>query len=525
MRRILSVLAAIIVVVGGVIGAFAIAANADDTGSPTVPSRTDATVYPAASVETTWDCDSHDAAQCPWGAGGKASGGSSQALHWPADLGPRSARLGYTTRSNGETAGVYLPASAANGLTLRITSGSPVVYAGDPASTATQRQLTPEADGVTYQIAGLADDEALSVQAGRNATFTYRLTVPTDQSPAPPPSTTPTDPTGPTDTSTPTAPPTLPTAVSGDSAAVTSTCTTTVVGQCPYGTGTVYGSGKPDIADSSFTEQSLVWPASLNPVTKGELGYTAGQAIYLPAPQANDLTVTVTSGWAALLVGQPGFDARTTYRILRAGESVQVTGVPDGRSLSVQGSASFGWTVSPDPVEGAAIGPSAPAATSGCRDVVTDLASCDLVSSIPVNWKCDPAACSVPTDDWSEQAVAWPEGQAYDNNGRTQGGANYRDTFRGDTDVVDSVPVYTYMGAWADGCTVTSLVGQAQIIEWDYGSELWRQTTLEPGHTHTIDLGKDAAGNAENGAMIETGSAAPTTVKIENCTPGPVDGQ
>lgn len=522
MRRILSTLAAIIaaitVVLGGVIGAFALAADADAgrSGTTTEPAGTTAgtQVVAGASAQVRWDCPSRDTTQCPGYSGAQVLA----ALVWPAELNAASARMGWQTDH-----GVYLPSYTANGLVLRITSGVAKVYSAS-ATTDQSSVLQTLSAGQSYAVGSLQPGQVLLVQ-NAGAGFTYRLTIPadvvtTDPSPTGSPTTSPSDsPTTPTSTPTSTPTPFEGTA-SGTSEAVTSTCTQpTVVGACPYGTGTVYGSGKPNVTDSSFGEQSLVWPDGLSAVTTGEYGYTAGAGIYLPAAQANGLTVTVTSGWAALLVGAPGLTPRTTYRVLEAGESVQVSGVADGRSLSVQGSASFGWTVSADPVDGSAVGPSAPSAD--CDGVVTDLAGCDFVSSVPVDWRCDPSACSVPTPDWSEQAVAWPEGEAYDTNNRTHGGANWRDTYRGGTDD----PAYTYMGRWADGCTITSLAGQTVIIEWDYGSEVWRQTTLEPGHSHTIAFGTDAVGNAEDGAMIETGSAAPTLVRIENCTPGPVDGQ
>ncbi len=55
------------------------------------------------------------------------------------------------------------------------------------------------------------------------------------------------------------------------------------------------------------------------------------------------------------------------------------------------------------------------------------------------------------------------------------------------------------MGAWADGCEVTAVSGLVLIIEWERGTDQWRETYLDPGESHVIDLV-----SPEDGAMIET---------------------
>ena len=103
---------------------------------------------------------------CPWGA--SLSG---QALVWPAVMGPTTSRLGYTA-----SAGMFLPASAAAGVTIGITSGTASVYAGLPNATS-HRLLATLSAGQSYVVTGLAAGEVVSAQ-GSAAGFTYTLTAP-----------------------------------------------------------------------------------------------------------------------------------------------------------------------------------------------------------------------------------------------------------------------------------------------------------------------------------------------------------
>ena len=81
-----------------------------------------------------------------------------------------SGRLGYST-----SAGVYLPDSAAGGMTIDVTSGTANVFAGLP-SAGSHRLLTTLAAGQSYLFASLAAGEVISVQAEQ--TFGYVLTIP-----------------------------------------------------------------------------------------------------------------------------------------------------------------------------------------------------------------------------------------------------------------------------------------------------------------------------------------------------------
>ncbi len=76
-------------------------------------------------------------------------------------------------------------------------------------------------------------------------------------------------------------------------------------------------------------------------------------------------------------------------------------------------------------------------------------------------------------------------------------------------------PIYPYMGAWADGCEVTAILGVVLIIEWERGTDDWRETRLEPGERHVIHLTPP-----ENGAMLETvDNGSNFSVLLENCEP------
>jgi hypothetical protein len=74
------------------------------------------------------------------------------------------------------------------------------------------------------------------------------------------------------------------------------------------------------------------------------------------------------------------------------------------------------------------------------------------------------------------------------------------------------------MGAWAQGCEVTGESGTVLIIEWQRGTDVWRETWLQPGQSHVIDLVPP-----EDGAMIETYDGSPGfSASLRNCTPQPI---
>jgi hypothetical protein len=74
------------------------------------------------------------------------------------------------------------------------------------------------------------------------------------------------------------------------------------------------------------------------------------------------------------------------------------------------------------------------------------------------------------------------------------------------------------MGAWAQGCRVTAVSGTVLVIEWQRGTDSWRETWLGAGQSHVIDLV-----SPEDGAMIETYEGSPGfSAALGNCTPQPI---
>ena len=103
---------------------------------------------------------------------------SGDAVVWPETMAPLAGRLGYIT-----SAGVYLPADIATGMTITITAGTAAVFAGMP-DVALHRMLTMLSTDQSYVITGLAAGEIISVQSNQG-TFAYVLTMP-DGTPVPP---------------------------------------------------------------------------------------------------------------------------------------------------------------------------------------------------------------------------------------------------------------------------------------------------------------------------------------------------
>ncbi len=123
----------------------------------------------AASQYVTWTCTS---TPCPWGPST-----AGDAFAWPAELGPVSDRLGYTT-----SAPIYLPAAQANGLTVTVTSGYASLCAGAPGADG-HRNVTGLGAG-ELTIAGIGADEVISIQSWGSFELTYEVAV-TPEPPAP----------------------------------------------------------------------------------------------------------------------------------------------------------------------------------------------------------------------------------------------------------------------------------------------------------------------------------------------------
>ena len=260
----------------------------------------------------TWTCTG---SPCPQGPTT-----NSRTIVWPSGYAPSNQRLGYTT-----SAGVYVPATHANGIRITIKSGSATAYAGLPQAT-THRSLGTISAGRTLTISGLATGEVLSVTS--STTFRYTATdpaVPTTTTTTTIPTTTTTVPTTtttiPTTTTT-----TIPGPIATNSQFVTWACTHS---PCPWG--------------SSLSTHALVWPTSFG-ATDRRLGYTTSARVYLPDEQANGLTISVQSGSATAYAGLPQSSSHQPIASINAGQSVTISGLATGEMFSVQSDNSFTYT-------------------------------------------------------------------------------------------------------------------------------------------------------------------------------------
>jgi hypothetical protein len=131
------------------------------------------------------------------------------------------------------------------------------------------------------------------------------------------------------------------------------------------------------------------------------------------------------------------------------------------------------------------------------------------LASVRAYWRCATAGCTSP--DWTGEVIDWPAWSAHQGNARA--GELGRTVYSQQGD-----PLYPYMGAWADGCEVTSLRGTALIIEWQRGTDVWRSTTLPPGQKHVIRLTPP-----EDGALLESADDMPFGVSLASCEPRTID--
>jgi len=113
--------------------------------------------------------------------------------------------------------------------------------------------------------------------------------------------------------------------VAGASELVTWTCTAS---PCPWG--------------DSLANPAIAWPDQAGPVAT-RLGYTASPAPYLPAAQANGITIAIDAGSASVYAGAPADDAHRVIAALATGESYPVSGLGDGEVLSVQSDGDFSY--------------------------------------------------------------------------------------------------------------------------------------------------------------------------------------
>jgi hypothetical protein len=481
-------------------------------------------------------------------------------------------RFGYTT-----SFGVYLPAEAANRTTIWIDSGSASLYAGRPDQSPHRLLATLNA-GQYYIVNGLASDEVLSVQNDYD-TFTYQIDIaePGDPPPeVPPPGNasrvitwtctgapcpwglstandalvwpTSAEPTssrlgyttsepiylgagrangtsihvltgsaslyaGDPDASSHRL---LATVNAGDSFEVSglapgevlsaqSTSSFTfeidVPAEEPEGSGSPVSpfvtwacTSSPCPWGESTTGYALEWPADSDAVT-ARLGYTTSKPIYLPWQQANGTVIAINAGSAAsVYAGLPGAPSHRVLATIYAGTTYEVSGVAPGEVISVQANGAFSYEVS--------LAQSTP-------DPDPPVLDPNLMYSIPAYWYCDIAECSGPP--WTGRVINWPSWAAYSSNARA--GSQSRTVYS------DSGQLLTpYMGAWANGCEVTAHHGQVLIIEWERGTDVWRETYIQPGETHVIQLT-----GAEDGALIESNDyEGEFAISVSNCTPQPL---
>jgi hypothetical protein len=248
--------------------------------------------------------------------------------------------------------------------------------------------------------------------------------------------------------------------------------------------------GDPCPWGDSVSTEALVWPAAEGTVNT-QLGYLVSAGIYLPGARANGTDISIETGEATVYWGFPDEEALRVLATLEAGDAFHVDGIPDDSVLSVQADAPFTYRIALSPSSDP--GP-APA---------------EAIPSTQAFWRCNLPGCMFP--DWTGAVIGWPSWAAYQTNARS--GDQSRSVFSG-----DGMPLYPYMGSWAQGCEVTAESGVALIIEWQRGTDVWRETWLYPRMSHVIDLVPP-----EDGAMIETYDGSPGfSVSVKNCTPQPI---
>jgi hypothetical protein len=239
-----------------------------------------------------------------------------------------------------------------------------------------------------------------------------------------------------------------------------------------------------------------VWPAAVNPISTRH-GYTTSAPVYAPGTTTTGYQVKIHSGSAGIYAGTPSGSHRLVAS-LGAGESATLPAVGAGEVFSIQSGDAFTFTLTP--------GDPPPPVTPPCQDPMT----CNPVEWTPALWRCNVPECTA-IGDWVGGVVAWPSWSAYASNGR-----------RGDDSRtvhdLDGNKLYPYMGPWADGCQVTAVTGEILVIEWERGTNDWRETLVRTGQTYTIDLV-----GRENGAMLETpNNTEPFTASFASCTPQPI---
>jgi hypothetical protein len=266
------------------------------------------------------------------------------------------------------------------------------------------------------------------------------------------------------------------------------------------------------------TSEAATWPAAAEPI-RTRHGYTVSHDVYAKAPAVAGWTIRLATGSATVYAGTPTGSHRALTS-LDAGQTYTIpTTLAADEVVSVQNGSAFSHTLTPGPTTPTTTPTATPTPTTTptttptsqpTGSACTDPTRCNPVSWVDSRWRYTGAGTN--PGDWYGGVITWPSWSAYSSNNRQ--GDNSRAVYS-----ASGEKLYPYMGEWADGCKVTVVSGAVLIIEWERGTDSWRETTVATGDTHTINLT-----GSENGAMIETpNNSEPFTVSLSSCTPQPID--
>ena len=250
--------------------------------------------------------------------------------------------------------------------------------------------------------------------------------------------------------------------------------------------------GDPCPWGDSVSTQAVVWPASEGTVNT-QLGYLVSAGMFLPGERANGTDISIETGEATVYWGFPDEEPLHWLATLQVGDAFHVDGIPSDSVLSVQSDSPFTSRIT--------LPPSTDPGPGGNP--------ANAISSTQAVWRCNLPGCTFPA--WTGAVIHWPPWAAYQSNARA--GDQSRSVF-----TADGTPLFPYMGSWAQGCEVIAESGVVLIIEWQRGTNMWRETWLYPRQSHVIDLV-----SPEDGALIETYNGSPGfSASLRNCTPQPL---
>ncbi|WP_345119683.1 hypothetical protein, partial [Knoellia locipacati] len=103
--------------------------------------------------------------------------------------------------------------------------------------------------------------------------------------------------------------------------------------------------GTPCPWGNQTTDEAAVWPAAAEP-TRARHGYTVTHDVYAAAAKVVGWTVTITNGNASIYAGTPN-GSHSRLASLQAGQSHTLPTLSTGVVVSVQGSSTFRYTLTP----------------------------------------------------------------------------------------------------------------------------------------------------------------------------------